>query len=208
MLRSEAVARIKRGLGFRTDLDNEIVSALQEAQRLLERGRTLPYFLVVEDEILAVPSGSGEVALPERFLREKEDEPLRYVDEKKLVVLSKIDISIGSRTFFEEGAGAPIAYTLRKDTIKFWPDRDKNYTLTWSYYRGAQELNADVENEWLEKAPEVLIGRAGMLIAEDLSNVGAYNKFLKMYQEAWGGMFADSEMRVRENAPLRMGERL
>ena len=49
MLRDVAVADIQKALGFRTDQYDNCVAALQTAQRLLERGRTLPYFLLEEE---------------------------------------------------------------------------------------------------------------------------------------------------------------
>lgn len=212
MNRSAAVARIQRGLGFRSDRSDEIVSALKEAQRLLERGTTLPYFLLQEDESLVFPSGTAGVTLPSRFLREKDGEgPHFTTTENKRLYLEKIDQYTADVRFFDADAGKPIAYVLRKNTIIAYPERDTSYTTTWSYYQGAVSLDNDVENAWLEEeygAPEVLIGAAGISIAKDLRNAPAVELFTLMFNAAWRGMLGDMFEREAENLPLAMGSKL
>lgn len=212
MDRTAAVTRIKRGLGFRSDLDDTIVDALKEAQRLLERGRTLPYFLMQEDQSLSVTSGSAEISLPTGFLKEVDDQGPHYINtDDKIVFTEKLDFDVGTLRFQSVDAGAPLAYALRKSTLVFWPSRDTAYTLTWSYYKSATALTTDVENEWLEESrgcPEALIGRAGMILAEDLENATAYTKFSKMYAEAWQGLLGATVERQLANKPLHMGGKL
>ena len=65
--------------------------------------------------------------------------------------------------------------------------------------------------QWLEEeygAPEVLIARAGMIVAEDLFNQPAYEKFQKRFLEAYAGMLGDTIQRQEANKPLYMGGRL
>jgi hypothetical protein len=210
MDRSEAVARIKRGLGFRTDLDDTIVTQLQESQRQLERGRSLPWFLVVESEALSITSGSGEIALPTRFIREKPREGLYYYSSVELenVFLEKIDLNIGIARFANSSAGKPRAYTLRSETLKFYPTRDTTYSATWSYYKGAEVLTSDVENLWLEHGAEALIGHAGMTLAKDLRDKDAVALFSEMHVEGWKGVFAHGIERELDNQPLYIGGQL
>lgn len=213
MLRSAAISRIQRGLGFRTDLTDEIIAALKEAQRLLERGRTLPYFLLQESQSFSVASGSAEISLPTGFLREKEDERFHFTSSEsdELVFLEKLGFNVLKGRFADEDDGEPAAYCIRKSTVIIAPDRDTDYTLTWSYYKTGTALDSDIENEWLEEeygAPEVLIGKAGMIMAEDLIDAEAFAKFSKMYAEAWTGMIADDIERQDVGRPLLMGGRL
>lgn len=214
MTRSEAIARIQRGLGFRSDLETEIISALQEAQRYLEKGRSLPRFLLQEDQTLALPSGSANVSLPTGFIREKRDEGLRYVNSttQKTVTLEKLSLNIAVERFYGEDAGKPLAYVLRAEAITFYPERDTAYSLTWSYYKRSVSLATEVSNnEWLDEdtgAPEALIGRAGMIVAEDLGNAPALEKFAKMHAVSWAGMLADSILVDEEAQPLIVGGRL
>lgn len=212
MIRSLAVARIQRGLGFRSDLSDEIISALQEAQRLLERGRSLPEFLLQEDQSFAVASGTAEAAVPTGFLREKQGETFRYTNSAdELLFLEKMELSKAKEKFATSTPGGPLAYVLRKETVAIFPERDTSYTLTWSYYKKATALTSDIENEWLSEttgAPEALIGRAGMLIAEDLKNADALAKFQRLYTEGWLGNLASDITRQEEGYPLYMGGRL
>lgn len=216
MNRDDAVTIIQRGLGYRDDQATEIQSAIQQAQRLLEAGRTLPDFLKEEDASLAVASGSAEIDLPDDFIREVDNEGLHYTDaEGKLVFLEKFTDLARMRASLPEDetdAGKPLAYYLRKDTIVIFPERDAAYTLTWSYYAKDDVISSNTENAWLLHAPDVIIGRAGMLIAEDLGTDPGmekrYAKFQKLYAEAWSGMFADDVLRGEANYPLHMGSRL
>lgn len=212
MLRSVAIARIKRGLDFRTgtDDDDNIILQLQESQRLLEKGKDLPRFLIEEDDTLTVTEGTADVAIPTGFLREVDEEGFHYVDSTtdETVWLEKLSYEEAKRRFSESDPGRPIAYAIRKDTFAFFPERDADYDLTWSYYKAADVLSTDVENAWLANNPEALIGHAGMVYARDLNNQGAQQRFMQMYQEAWSGQFAEDVERERDNDPLFMGERL
>jgi hypothetical protein len=212
VLRDAAVVRIQRGLGFRTDQVDNIVEALQEAQRLLERGRTLPYFLLEEDQDIAVVADERSVALPERFLREHPEERMHFYDSAgALRFLEKMDFDYIHPSFVDEDSGQPTAYVLRKNTLEIFPLPDADYTLVWSYYKGAESLATNLENAWLEEeygAPEVLIGRAGMIVAADLTNATAFAKFQAMFNEAFVGMIADGVQRDQENNPLYMNGRL
>ena len=213
MNRAAAITRVKRGLGFRSDLDDEIASALQEAQRLLERGRTLPYFLLQESQNFAVTSGSAEISLPTGFLREKEDERFYYSNsDDELIFLEKLAFDIIKGRFPDTVEdGAPLAYCIRKSTVLIKPDRDTSYTLIWSYYKAADALTSNIENAWLEEeygAPEVLIGKAGMILSEDLGDAIALGRFTKMFSEGWAGMLSDDIERQAVGRPLNIGARL
>jgi hypothetical protein len=218
MLRSAAITVIQRGLGFRDDLTNEIISALQEAQRLEELGKDLPYFLKQEDEAFAITSGTGEIALPTGFIQEVQGETFHFRDgtTNNRVYLEKfIDLQRLRQTLDTSDAvpGAPKAYYLRKATVLVYPERDAAYSATWSYYKQAESLATDIENSWLAYAPDLLIGKAGMIICEDIgiSDPGMQarqTRFTRRYAEARNGLFAQGEERERENYPTSMGSRL
>jgi hypothetical protein len=215
MDRDTAVARIQQGLGFRDDLTNEIVGALQEARRYLETGRSLPDFLLQESQTLAVPAGSTVVSYPSRFLREFQEEGLWYVqaaEPDSVLRLEKLDFEIGNVRFQSVDPGPPVAYATRQSGLVFWPTRDIAYTLHWSFYRRSVALSTNVSNnEWLaddDGAPEALIGRAGMIIASDLNDKSSFDKFASMYSIAWAAIDSDSQLVDEENRPLAMGSRL
>lgn len=212
-LRSEAITRIQRGLGFRSDQSDAIVSSLKEAQRHLERGKSLPWFLVQENVTLTFLTGSADVSLPTGFLREKEGESVYLIDTTTgaPVFLEKVSFDEGSEIYTDDDATSmrPQAYTVRKASIRSWPvGRDTSYHAFWSYYKAADELSSDIQNAWLEHAPEVLIGRAGIILARDLRNKSAVELFTEMYVEAWKGVFAQGIDREDVGDPIRVGGRL
>lgn len=211
MDRAAAIVQIRQGLGFRDAARNdEIIQRLQQAQRLLEKGKTLPEFLRVSDEPLLVPQGDAVLDLPDRFIRVAE--PPVYIAEDTLsrYALERVDRRVGMTRFPSVSASYPTAYRIDPGDISLWiyPARDRDYTLTWSYYQGGQILDADIENVWLAENPDILIGKAGMLMAEDLRNAAALTKFTKLHQEAWVSGFADDEQDRASDAPLYMGENL
>lgn len=211
MTRDEAVAAIKFELRNRQDtaLDAQIVLRLQQSQRLLEMGRSLPFFLKQEDATLTLPAGSADVAFPTGFLREVEDEAFHYTsDEDDRVYLEKVDQRNGDRTFFDTDAGRPRAYAIRKTGWKFYPERDVSYDLTYSFYKTATSLAANAaDNAWLVNAPDILIGHAGARMAAILSDEKAKIYFQELFTAAWNGVFAETIMREEENKPLVMGSR-
>lgn len=218
MTRDEAVARIQRGLGFRDDLTDEIISSLKEARRLLETGRSLPDFLLQEEQTLVVPAGSANVDLPDGFIREWQEQPLRYTspDNDALIVeLEKLDYIIAEKRFPPDNtdAGRPLAYTLVGNAIKFWPaERDIQYTLRWAYYKHSVAFDSNVaDNEWLQDDDggiEALIGRAGQIIAGDLADQVSLQKFSAMYTVGWNSISTESDLRDQEHRPMAMGARL
>lgn len=210
MTRDEAVARIQQDTDYRSGQTDVIVGYLKMAQRLLEKGKDLPRFLIEEDATLVATTGSAEIALPTGFLREVEESEFRYysTEDAEWVTLEKMGINEAETRFGDADAGKPVAYVLRKDTIAFYPERDTNYTLTWSYYKAAAVLDTDIENAWLKHNPDVLIGKAGYHYALSLSNANAADRFLKLYGEAWANQFAEDVERDRDNAPIHMGGRL
>lgn len=211
--RTAAVARIQRGLGFRTDLNTEVIDALKEAQRLLERGRTLPKFLIEEDQTLTVPADATEISLPTGFIRDVQDQRPHFTSSatSEIIFLEKVGFEEAKKRFATSAAGVPNAYTLRKSTIAVWPERDAIYALEWSYYKQATSLESNVENAWLEEkdgSPEALIGRAGMIMAEDLNHDKALVRFTRMHTAGWLGAIADDIMNEEESDPIIMGGRL
>jgi hypothetical protein len=210
MTRDEAVSFIQYELGNRSDLTEEIITRLQSAQRLIEQGRTLPYFLMQEDASLALASGSADISFPTGFLREVQDETFHFTsDDDEAVYLEKMVLQEGEQRFVDEDAGQPIAYAIRKTAWRFWPSRDTAYTLTYSYYKSATSLVTNAsDNAWLVYAPEILIGKAGAAIAHVIGHERAAIRLGGMEAEGWRGAMAETIMREEENDPSSLGARL
>ena len=184
MIRSAAIARIQQGLGFRTDLSDVIISALQEAQGEFERAQTLPWFLISEDQTFTATALSPTVALPTSFLRIVEEESPHFTTTGTTpTFLVKKPFDEALQYYLGVSNGRPQAYTLRSASISLWPTPDITYTLAWSYYKAGTALTSDIENVWLLNVPYLLIARAGLIVAADLENETATKKFLAMYDK-------------------------
>lgn len=213
MTRTEAVARINRGLGFRaagSSLDASIVLALQEAQRLLEHGNTLPRFLLQENQTLALASGAHTVALPSGFLREADDPQMHYFasgSDVPVFVPRKYytDAARAQLTEDTTQASPPVVWVLRNTVVDFVLPANQNYTMYWDYYAAADELTADIENAWLAYAPEWLIGEAGRSIALDLRDRGAVELFGDLRQRGRAAIFGDDIVAELASGPIQIG---
>jgi hypothetical protein len=155
------------------------------------------------------------VAYPSGFIREFQEEGLWYVqaaEPDSVLRLEKLDFEIGNVRFQNVDPGPPVAYATRQSGLKFWPTRNKAYTLNWSFYKHSVALATNVtNNEWLAGdagAPEALIGRAGMIIASDLNDKPSYDKFASMYSIGWNAITSEDQLVDEENRPLAMGSRL
>lgn len=207
MDRDTAVARIQEKTGFRSDRVAEITNALQEAQDELEKGQTLPWFLLQEDQIFTItppvtPVATPlEVTLPSGFIKESDDQEgnLRWPQTTPgpSVFVQKMDLKEAETFFFaqrrvwwDDGvqvvqpaantlvAGVPTVYVLRKATIRVYPGPDKVYNLLWNYYTHDSRLDAsNVTNQWLTYAPQLLLGRAGIMFASSVRDSDAVSYF-------------------------------
>jgi hypothetical protein len=209
MLRSVAISRIQQGLGFRSDLVAVIINALQEAQRELEGGQTLPWFLLKEDEVFsATVANGGAVPLPVDFLKFHKDEEPHFIstDNGKRYLTAKPYVEADMFYAFTD-AGGPQAYTLRKDTVQFWPVPNATFDVIASYYARGVPLDGDVTNSWLLGCPDLLIARAGLAVAIDLENETATKKFAAMFTQWQGWLVKEMADREEHYMMRAMGRR-
>jgi hypothetical protein len=207
MDRDTAVSRIQQKLGFRSDRVTEIQNALNDAQLELENSQSLPWFLIQQNQAFSITPASPPtatplpVALPTGFIKEVDDEDgnisYQQTTPGPQVFLKKMDYKQAEIFFFARRnvwydqnveiiqsedttftAGLPIAYVLQKNAIVFYPGPDQPYTFRWSYYTHDQPLNgSNVTSQWLQFAPWLLIGKAGMLFSADTRDADAYAAF-------------------------------
>jgi hypothetical protein len=221
MLRADAVRRINDGIGFRPDghsLEDKIVLRLQEAQRDLEKGKTIPPFLLQEDQTLSLLANTNSVALPTGFIRIDDDNlphyfstdlpSPRYLKPFRQYVDAVGYISQVRRFNIQTDALAPSVFVIRKGTIDFVSKADKSYSLLWNYYKAGALLTSNIENEWLAEASEWLIGEAGYRIAMDLRDATAKDVFDDMRQRARAAVFGDILADEDAGGPIQMGEHL
>lgn len=209
MLRSAAVTRITDGLGFNTSLSDRIISRLQEAQRDLEKGKTLPRFLLQEDQALTLLAGTNTVALPTGFLRVDSENPPHYTpaasDEPFFISWKRTYADALAANSSDTAAGPKVA-VLRKSTIDFIVTADVTYNLVWSYYKAADVLTTDIENAWLANAPEWLIGEAGWRFAQDKRDKDAMTLFENLRKSGRAACFGEELASDDALGPIYLGE--
>lgn len=225
MLRTAAIARINQGIGFRAAggaLDANIILMLKEAQRDLERGKTLPRFLLQENQTLTLASAAHTSVLPTGFLRESDENRLHFFPStsSKPIYLSRRyfpDAALAPSATLEDSslpvtAVPPSVYVVRKATIDFITTANQAYTLYWDYYKAAQVLDTNIENEWLVEtpgpsmgAPEWLIGEAGYRIAKDLRDAEAVGIFDGLRTQGRAACFGEDIASELASGPLQMG---
>lgn len=217
MTKAEAIVEVQRMLGFRTDQSNNIVLSLQRAQRLLELGQSLPWFLIQEDETLGGLPDTGYVDLPMGFIREVEDEPWYFTSTgtdnyvrrlRKVAYDHMLDLGRNAVTDVadnEDDRGASYFYSIRKTQIFVRPIPTAIWSLRGSYYKAADSLGTENTNVWLTYAPEVLYGSAAMAMARDLRDDYGYATAEVIFKEGNARLMADTIMREQGNREYVMG---
>lgn len=225
MTRDDAAARIRREIGFRpagTSLDDIIVSCLKEAQRDLEKGKTLPRFLLKQDQTLTLASGDHFVTLPTDFIRESDETRIRffqtgsdvptYLTRKYYIDASMANLHGSADSLTTNDPVAPSVYVVRFGKsfkkLDFITTADKAYTLYWDYYAQADVLaTGSTENDWLAdaNAPEWLIGEAGIRVARPLGNANAVQVFTSMRDAGRAACFGEDLAAETASGPIQMG---
>lgn len=209
MFRDVARARIQQTLGFRSDKETEIIAALQDAQVMLERGATLPWFLQSEVASISTEDGEERVPIPTDFLREWEDDPLWYFiagtsgDDDTWTELAKDDLAFLRAKY--PGEGAPVAYALDVKYFRIFPTPDAVYTLKTIYYKKDAVLTTNIENQWLANFPYLVIGEAGQLLAAGLRDADALAIFRQWTSEGRARMLVENEARIHASHGYVMG---
>ena len=207
MLRSEAITIIKRGLGFRQTQDAAIVAALKQVQRDFETGATLPEWMVVYAEPQVVSALTGTAPLPAGFLRLHEEYPAYFLNTSGGKVYTPRKNATEAKEAYPAPAtdGYPRVMVVQGSALAFVPPPTVDTTIYLTYYRAEPTLDSDIENGWLKNAANYLVGVAGVMVAADLRDKGAMDKFNLMaksgYKSYIGGVVDDELM----GRPLIMG---
>lgn len=187
MNRATAVSTIQQLLGFRSDLETEIITALQQAQVELEAEAELPWFLVSEVSQITTTVDESRVPLPTDFIKEASEEEgggLFLFDsaadeDEQWTPLEKVNLS-AIRAMYQSSDGTPAVYALDDQYFRLGPIPDDAYVLKMIFYQKDDILDSNIENKWLSKAPEILVGIAGRKIAEAVRDAGALQTFANM----------------------------
>lgn len=195
MLRDTAVARVKQMLGFKLNLDAEIVQAMIEAQEDLERSSELPWFLrdpySTTSTFAKLTPSVKSYATPTGFIREDEQSRFTLVDPYSLrewVITKDEEGHLRSRWPDRwpemEGEGLPHGFSRRDGIFTFYPTPDKSYLVSGHYYKKDVSLSTNIENKWLKELPHIIIARSGLTLAAGLrdqaglATFGAMNEIM------------------------------
>lgn len=200
MTRDEAVAVIKRRLGYYEKKDADIVTELGISQRMLENGVKLPprngmdggifmpWFLTSEIQSAVTQVNEQRVPFPtpvasvhDGFLAEIEDAALWILDpdaeaEDPWLQLKKMPFDQVIAKY--PGTGLPKAYDTIGSYFRVGPTPLEAYTLKIiSANRDLIPSTGGGTNKWLTYAPEVLWGHTGLTMAASLRDQGALTVF-------------------------------
>lgn len=215
----DAVTRLNEGLGFRAAghlQEPMFIRRIQEAQRDLEAGKTLPRFLLQENQPLFLAAGTHNVTYPGGFIRDDDDNRIHYtpVDSNVPTYLKPMRYNDAVRTMAmrqrpdepQLTTTSPRVYVFRNFDIDFITVADIDYNFTWNYYGQSGLLfTAGDTNTWLQYAPEWLIGEAGERIARSLRDADALAEFQEMKTKARAAIFGDILADEDMMGPLQMG---
>lgn len=209
----DAIQEIQEGIGYREDKAGEIRRALQRAQRMLERGASLPWWLR-KSKALIVAVDTNSVELPNDFIRISRDyAPYYTTSEGGRKYLEEVLPDDGFERWKDEEdegleTGGLRAYSIEGGFFTVFPIADEEYTITLTYYKKADELDDDTgTNEWLDNAFDLMIAHAGVYIASQLRNEGAAAIFAARLQEARRVHFSEIALRDDDERPIEMGSR-
>lgn len=211
MTRDEAVSDIKVALGRfnSTVLDTEIVTHLQRAQTRLEKSAPrwlnshYPWFLVKDLASLNTVKDDDKVSPPAGFLAEVEEGGLfRLVDGKEYKKLIKEDWNVIRVKFSDPGT--PVWYALIGKVFRLAPTPDAVYPLRLLYYGTDTVLTSNIENDWLAEAPDILVGEAGIRVANSVRNNDAMQYFGGLKQQGELDLEAVNESRLHSNRDYQM----
>lgn len=180
MLRDIAIARVKQMLGFKQNLDAEILQAMLEIQEQIEVEPELPWFLRFVDDTLVTVINDHKLTVPVSFIRDAEED-FRVTDadgeSHSLVRDTKGYLSIRYQDTNGIEEGVPKKYALIDRIWYFYPRPDAAYALSTTYYKKDDTLATNIENKWLKYLPEILIARSGLLLASGLRDMKGIELF-------------------------------
>lgn len=211
MLRDDAVQMIALQLGNRTDLDAQIVTVMQLVQEteLEATGVLTPWFLLTEDSFVTLAPGTSRVAVPTDFIIEDEDWGLGIEDTNGVTKwLQKQDYDDLQQTF-GNSSGMPKYYSLNGGYFYLFPvEADSYVTVRMRYYAHAQNItSANLENAWLQYAPDAVIAYTGFYIADRiLQNTELAERFARAKQAAFVRLVTLDEARKHTNRQYQMGD--
>ena len=202
-------ARLRRRFGGRTDIDTQIVDALNDAIIELEEGPVMPWFLMEDKQDLVVSANTNSVALPSDFLVESQEVDSTYYRDSsnRWRALAKDTLSALIRADMGT-AETPSHYALSGTLLYVFPTPTKETTLRLIYFRRSEILDPDANeiNEWTEYAPLLVMTRAGARLAQELRYADVRTEFESEFITRYDNLRRMNIAREQANLDMPMGE--
>lgn len=205
MTRSEAISLIAGRLGERTGLETWIGTEMDACQQFdLERGETLPWFLLTKAPIATAADDPDYTVTG--FLREDDEGGLWCPDEDgRLRLMKKDDYSILKADDALQDTGRPSHYALKGLLFYLFPVPDAIYNLELHFYK-ADTIPGDAEtNNWLTYAADVLVASTGYRMARHLRDKDAVALFKEDLLQARARLLKEDTARRHAGMAEYMG---
>lgn len=225
MMTSEALTRLRRGLGYLEDgeRDQELLDELNDTQQTLQRGipsplgdsnTFLPWFLMTEYAAANTTPGEERVLLPTDYVGEYEnckpyifDSTLDPEDQWK--ELQKDDIDFLKRNVPDDttSTASPSFYSYSGNYIRFRPAPQAVFVVKWIYGASDTILTAspDITNKWLTHCPHLLISATGISMAAKMRDASAQKTFSERFGTERNILYSDTLRRTTTNDRPVMG---
>lgn len=196
-------------LGRRNDstLTESVYDELNQAQKQLQYGRFLPWFLwdTIDDGLVSAGVSGWFHTSYDVYLRESDDHPviLTANSDGHQIILKKGDRSALQRKYVNAAQGVPVWYSNAKHGFEFWPTPAEAYTLTVTYYAGQRTIQLGgiaSTNGWLTYASDWLLATAGQTLAAlHLQNDALAARFARQAAQARDNVMVLHEARLNTN---------
>lgn len=207
MTGNEMISTIAELLGrIGTALDAQILLQLKLAQRIAERGPTLPFFLHKEASG-TLTIGEPKLAIAEDFLREVEPGDFGITAESKYRLLRKWDFDSLRSAYTGETPAVGDGYALKGAYFWIYPIPDQAYPYVYTYYARDSAIAADDnENLWSLNYPDLLMGLAGQKLCAIIRALEVKPVFDEMASLALKQLIADETAREVANLERSMND--
>lgn len=184
---TDMIEMLKFRLGNRKGMDEEVIlREIQLAQSRLEDDPRLDYSFLIAVTTLPVIVGTGRVSLPVDFNRLLSyKEPLFVSPDGFYCSLPRVYeepalVSVGA------GRGTPQGFVHYSDVFQLYPTASVEGAVRLPYLRHDAPLGllSATENAWTKNAFAVLMGRAGISLAQALQSE-ALGSFVSDYNVAY-----------------------
>lgn len=188
MTRDEIVAQVQLLLGFRNDQVNTIRAQVNLQQKHLElevSWKKYPWFLLTEIATTATLVNDPRVQKPSDWIADTEEDGLYLIDSDGVEsALEKIDFDVLRKTYLNVEPKKPCRYATFGDYYYLGATPDIAYTVRMCYYQqDVLMVNGTDENRWAKRAPNLLIGRTGLMLC-GAGNNARQEMFSAIYRES------------------------